>query len=241
MISLIIPAYNVETYLGEALESVLAQSRRPEEVIVIDDGSTDGTGQVAQEFCSQFQNGAGVAIRVIRQDNAGIGAARNTGLAMARGDFIAFLDADDLWPPGRVQVLLAEFDRSPRLDIVFGHMEHFFSPELDVAARSRLRCPPGRQPALLASGLLAKRSAFDVVGPFAVDLRLGEFLDWFMRGQEAGLRMSTISDLVLRRRIHGGNTVLREQSSRNDYARLLHRSLVRRRESVPDGIEATTR
>lgn len=227
MISVIIPAYNAESYLAEALASVLTQTRKPEQVIVIDDGSTDATGRVAQTFSSPI----GDSIHSVRQDNAGIGAARNAGLALADGDFIAFLDADDLWPSGRVQAMLAEFERSPHLDIVFGHMEHFFSPELSAAARRRLRCPTGRTPALLAGGLLAKRSVFDVVGPFATDLRLGEFLDWFMRGQEAGLHMATIPDLVLRRRIHGANTVLREQSSRNDYVRLLHRSLVRRREN----------
>src|SRR5436305_1029668 len=89
MISVIIPVYNGERYLGEAIESVLAQSYHWLEIILVDDGSTDGSATVAKQFSP--------AVQVVRQPNLGAGAARNRGIALAQGEFLAFLDADDLW------------------------------------------------------------------------------------------------------------------------------------------------
>ena len=100
MISCIVPVYNGERYLAETLQSILGQRVGPLEVIVVDDGSTDGTAGVARRF--------GSAIRVLHQTNAGPAAARNLGLSEARGDFVAFLDADDLWKPDK----LARFEDS---------------------------------------------------------------------------------------------------------------------------------
>ena len=94
LISVIIPTYNCAHYLGEAIGSVLSQAYPAIEVLVVDDGSADATAQVAADF--------GGRIRYFRQANGGIGAARNSGLAHARGDFIAYLDADDLYVPGRL-------------------------------------------------------------------------------------------------------------------------------------------
>src|SRR5436190_9496549 len=95
LISCIVPVFNGDRYLAETLDSILAQTHRPIEIIVVDDGSTDGTSAIAAEY--------GEKIRYIRQENSGVASARNLGLQSARGDFIAFLDADDLWHAGKLQ------------------------------------------------------------------------------------------------------------------------------------------
>ena len=95
LISCVIPVFNGERYLGEALESVLAQSYQPLEVIVVDDGSTDETAEVARRY--------GERVRYVWQPNAGETAARNLGLTAAHGEFIAFLDADDVWDSEKLE------------------------------------------------------------------------------------------------------------------------------------------
>ena len=96
-ISVIIPAYNAESTLEECLESVVRQTVRPFEVVLVDDGSTDNTRRVAAKF------EANLALRIVSQANSGLGKARNAGMAAATGDAYAFLDADDMWLPGKLE------------------------------------------------------------------------------------------------------------------------------------------
>ena len=97
-ISVVIPLYNKAPYIARALNSVLAQERLPEEIIVVDDGSTDGGGDLVKQFKDPL-------IRLIRQENQGVSAARNRGISLAKGELIAFLDADDTWQPGFLKVI----------------------------------------------------------------------------------------------------------------------------------------
>src|SRR3954468_4424772 len=108
---------NGERYLRGAIESALAQTVAPQEVIVVDDGSTDRTAEIARSF--------GGKLRVIEQQPLGLGAARNTALGAATAEFAGYLDADDLWEPRKLEVQLAAFERDPSLDLVFGHMRRF--------------------------------------------------------------------------------------------------------------------
>jgi len=116
-ISVVIPAYNSEKFLEKAVRSVIAQERLPEEILIIDDGSTDGTQRVAEELISG-QKGAKPQIKYIRQANQGPAVARNTGLKNASGDYIAFLDADDSWLPERLKTQLAVFQTDPNAGLV---------------------------------------------------------------------------------------------------------------------------
>src|SRR5262249_22905464 len=154
--------------------SVRAQAHGNLEIVVIDDGSTDATAEIA----------AAAGVRLERQPQRGAGAARNAGLALARGDFVAFLDADDLWTEGRLAAQLRAAASHPGDDLFFGHVEHFISPEIDASKAAELHCPPGSQPAHLVGCLLARVSAFERVGGFREDLRVGEFVDWCARADE---------------------------------------------------------
>ncbi len=112
-LSVVIPAYNCGKYIGRAVDSVLSQSRMPDEVIVVDDGSDDNTADVA--------GGYGEKVRLIRQDSAGASAARNAGIEAANAEWIAFLDGDDEWLPEKLELQLGLLERNEHLDWTTGN------------------------------------------------------------------------------------------------------------------------
>lgn len=174
LISVIIPTFNRAPYIVEAIESVLQQSASPVEVIVVDDGCTDGTSEILAGYEGK--------IVCIRQENRGIGAARNAGIRRSRGDYLAFLDDDDVWVPGKLDRQMQCFSHTPGLEAVYGHVEQFVSPDLEARSASRLRHLQGRvQPAPIPPSLLIRRSSFDRVGLFDESLRLGLEVDWYAR------------------------------------------------------------
>ena len=221
MVSVVIPVYNCERYLTEAIESVLAQTYPNREIIVVDDGSTDGSGQKARQF--------GSAVRYIFQPWAGLAAALNRGVGLARGSFFAFLDADDLWVEDALRLHMAAFVADLGLDIVFGQVEQFHSPELDTVTKSKTYCPAGLTPGYLKGTMMVRRPAFERVGPFETNWRVGQFISWYLRATEMGLRTLMLPDLVLRRRLHETNMGIRERGAAIDYVRILKASLDRRR------------
>jgi glycosyltransferase involved in cell wall biosynthesis len=216
LVSVMIGVYNAERYLGEAIDSVLAQTHRPLELIVVDDGSDDGSADVARSY--------GDAVRYAYQENAGNGAARNHAVSLASGELFAFLDADDRFVPDKLERQLA------MLDVVFGHVREFVSPELTVEERERVRPPaPAPQPWTAPNLMLVKRKAFERVGPFSETLKVGVTVDWYARATEAGLRSTMLPEVLLERRLHLTNNGLRERDSRQQYVHVLKAALDRRR------------
>lgn len=220
LVSVIIPVYNGERYLGEAIESALAQTDEPMEIIVIDDGSTDRSADVARKSG---------AVRYEFQENQGIGAARNRGVQVARGDFFAFLDADDLWTPDKLRLQMSAMERNPDLDLVFGHVQEFLSPELVESLQDQVRIADGVVPGLIPSTLLVRREAFLRTGFFETQWRMGEFAAWYARAIEHNLQQAILPDLVTRRRVHDANNGRRQGAAAIDYVRILKASLDRRR------------
>lgn len=225
-ISVVLPVYDREAYVAEALASVLGQSRPPDEVIVVDDGSTDGSIAAVQSLGSPI-------VRIVRRTNGGIGAARNTGLDHATGDVIAFIDSDDLWEPDKLAMQERILASRPDIALVFTHIVEFLTPEhaKDLAATYRAR--PRSVPGLTATTCVARRSGIDRIGPFDTGLRVGEFVDWLSRARDLGLQSLTLPETLARRRVHGRNTVLRE--SNRDYLLALKRNLDRRRAKAAHG------
>jgi glycosyltransferase involved in cell wall biosynthesis len=224
LISVMIGVYNAEPYIAEAIESILTQDYRPLEVIVVDDGSDDGSGDVVHRYPE---------ITYVRQENAGNGAARNRAVAAATGDFFAFLDADDRFTPGKLNLQMAALEADPALDMVFGHVQEFVSPELDEETRSTVRPPsPQPMPWTAPNLMLIRRESFLRVGPFSSSIRVGVTVDWFARASEAGLRYLVLDDIVLERRLHTQNNGLRERDSRSQYLHVLKAAMDRRRQSA---------
>ncbi len=220
-VSVIIPVYNCRDYLAEAIESVLAQTLSPAEIIVVDDGSTDGSADVAKQFSSDVQ--------YCFQPNAGTGAARNKGIELARGDFFSFLDADDYWLENKLAAQSAALRDNPGLDAVFGHVRQFHSPELDKSEMNNVHCPDELMPGHLPCAMMIKRAAFFHVGLFETNWKVGQDVSWIMRAQEQGLNMFMLPDLVYMRRLHKNNKGLTQRQFMTDRVRILKASLDRRR------------
>jgi glycosyltransferase involved in cell wall biosynthesis len=223
LVSCIVPVFNGERYLAEAIESILAQGHRPLEVIVVDDGSTDTTPEVARSF--------GDAVRYLRQDNAGCAAARNRGIEVARGEYIAFQDADDVWSRDKLSRQLARFAARPELDYCVTHVQNFWVAELEAEAE-RLRDHPRARalPGYVAQALLARRSLFASVGGFDPAVRLAESIDWFMRADRSGAVSELLPEVLVFRRLHASNSTRHGASEAQEAVlRLLKRRLDARR------------
>jgi glycosyltransferase involved in cell wall biosynthesis len=212
LVSVIIPVRDGRRFLLEALESILRQTRPAEELIVIDDGSSDGSLEIAR---------AVGGVRAVRQPQLGQAAALNHGVQLARGQYLAFLDADDRWLPDKLERQLALFEDDPQLELAFGHARQFrnLGPEPTAAAL----------PARLPSALLIRRSAFERVGPFSSQFELGAVIEWCARADDAGLRSKCLEQVVYERRLHDANLGVRRAGQRGEYARMLKTVLDRRR------------
>lgn len=224
LVSVIIPVYNGERYLGEALASVLAQTYQPLDIIVVNDGSTDGSAEIIAAYRS--------TMRGVHQPNQGTAAARNHGVRLAQADYLAFLDQDDVWASDKLAVQMDALLTDPSLDMVFGQVQPFFSPEWDAAEASGLHCADAPVNGYLPSAMLVRRTAFQRVGDFATGWQVGEWAQWFTRAYDLGLTTRMVPQLVAWRRIHAGNKGLVLRQSTPEYARIMHASLQRRRLAV---------
>lgn len=205
-LSVIIPNFNRAHLIGETLENVLRQSRPPDEVIVVDDGSTDGSSLVIERFAPR--------VRLIRQANAGPGAARNRGLAEARGELIQFMDSDDLWSPNKLEVQEralaqsgADFAYSPWLQTPLeGRLATQCDPVLQQSA------PPQRRSLLswflrgwliVFQSCLVRRALLERVGPYRTDMVTCEDVDLLFRMLLSGARGVHVPEALLVYRLHG--------------------------------------
>jgi len=223
LISCIIPVFNGERFLRETLDSILAQGYRPLEIIVADDGSTDGTAEAVAFYGEQ--------VRYLRQANQGPAAARNFGLGAAHGEFIAFIDQDDLWHPEKLTRQLARFEVRPELDISVTHVRLFWADDLRrEEEKFRGHRITRDLPGYITGTLLGRRALFERVGPFDVRLRYGDAMGWFLRAGEHGAIIELLPDVLLYHRIHRSNLSRREgDKSRSEFLHILKASLDRRR------------
>lgn len=218
-VSAVIPVYNGARYLAETIESVLAQTRPVDEIIVVDDGSTDGSAALARSFS---------AVHVVVQPQSGAATARNLGVETASGNVIAFLDADDLWTPEKNEMQAAVFEREQDAGMVFGYAQQFVSPDVEETVRRQLQCPAEPMAGYIPSAAYIRRDVFARVGMF-LQWQIGDFIDWYARAAEHGIRSVLLPDVVVHRRLHGANLGVRERASQIDYVRIARAALQRRR------------
>lgn len=220
-ISVVIPAFNAAAFISAALDSVAAQSLAPIEAIVVDDGSSDRTAEIAGSHPL-----AGLSI--VQQSNAGASAARNAGLTGARGDWIAFLDADDLWLPEKLAIQARLAGQRPEVDIWLGATEGVALEQLPPTPGAFLASFAAR-PFLQLGAMLIRRTMFERVGLFDHALTYGEDLDWIMRALELGGVMQAHPDPVVQYRRHSGNMTNLTELRDRDFMRVLKKSIERRR------------
>jgi glycosyltransferase involved in cell wall biosynthesis len=223
-ISIVLPVHDAERFVADALDSALAQTLLPDEIVAINDGSTDGSAAILAGYPQ---------VRVMHQANAGCAVARNRGIEAARHDIIAFLDADDLWLPTRLERALAALEGAGQPDFVACAQENFLTPDLAVI-------PEWLDAAMLTNAqhgfstntLVVRRSAFASVGLFDPERRVMSDSEWLVRALDAGLTYVHIDQPLVRRRIHERNITGTVRGTRERgiaMAEILHASLARRR------------
>jgi glycosyltransferase involved in cell wall biosynthesis len=221
LISIIIPAFNAERFLAEAIEGILVQEIDPLEVVVVDDGSTDRTAEIAASYDDR--------VRCISQANKGLPAARNRGLAAANGEFIGFCDADDVFLPGSLKLQLGKLLANPGIDLVVGRYgnEMMVDPHSEQVAFAPVEATNHYIMSMSVS--LIRRQLFDKVGQFDEVMRHCDDWDWFMRAREQHVPMLFHTAILMRRRLHDQNMTRNQDASRRYTALMLKRSLDRRR------------
>jgi glycosyltransferase involved in cell wall biosynthesis len=215
LVSVVIPAFNAERFLGEAIESVLAQTYGPLETIVVDDGSTDGTVAVASAY---------EGVTMIEQANAGPSAARNRGFAASRGDFIAFQDADDLMTPHKLEVQAGLLIGKAEVGCVLAEQELLVEPGAEMpfwveGSKVQAMMPPRppeleNEPLVHPMSMVVRREVFELVGGFDESMRAAEDFDWMLRASEEGIEIARLSDVLLRRRVHPGSLTQDAEAAR---------------------------
>ncbi len=216
-LSVVIPAYNAEPFLAEAVASVFSQSLRlTTEVIIYNDGSSDGTEKVLRSL------GASV-VALGGSVSQGAAYARNRAMEAAQGELLAFLDADDLWQQDKLENQVPLLESSPRPCAVFGRVQEF-----------NAQGPIGEeQKAALPLACLLRRNLAMRVGPFDESLKIGDFADWLARLQELPADFLYAEALVARRRLHETNLGRRSAEHRKDYLEVVRRRLARQRAAQP--------
>jgi glycosyltransferase involved in cell wall biosynthesis len=195
LVSVIVAVHNGERFLAEALDSLFAQDYEPFEAIVVDDGSTDATPEIAARY----------PVAYVHQENQGVSAARNTGLAHARGELVAFLDHDDRWPAGKLTSQVARLVERPEVGCVLGRQELVFAPGTEPPEWLARDPVYGDLDGIPFVSAVVRRDALERVGGFDPAFTLAEDRDLMVRLRAAGVVIDVIEDVVLQRRFHGDN------------------------------------
>lgn len=190
LVSIVIPVFNGERYLGEAIRAALDQDHPAVEVIVVDDGSTDATPAVVAGFPE---------VRSLRQANAGPSAARNAGMEVARGAYLTFCDSDDRFRATKVSAQVGYLLAHPEVGCVLVGHETFF--EEGIQRPEWERDEPGTQP----QSAMVRRAVLDQVGGFDASFRFAEGMEWLGRMRAAGVEIAVLDEVHVDRRIHGAN------------------------------------
>lgn len=220
LVSVIVPVYRGERFLDAALASVAAQTHQAVEVIVVDDGSPDRSAEIAQRRSG---------VRVLRQANAGVAAARNAGLAAASGPLIAFLDQDDEWKPGRLEVGIAHLDANPDVAVALCHLDMTLLEGTPRPPWFRREWIGNPQPGYTPTTWLVRREAFEVVGDFDTSFRVACDSDWLARAKDAGLRIAMLPDVLASWRVHDANGTYEQDAMRGELLRMVRGSAARQR------------
>jgi glycosyltransferase involved in cell wall biosynthesis len=232
-VSVIIPSYNAGAYLAQAVSSVRKQQTSfslNTEIIVIDDGSTDGSVEQLQVLAAE--GGLGPVLKILHQDHQGASAARNYGMKEATGEYLLFLDADDVLAPDAIEALYQGLLQNPDAVIALGMAEEFISEELDAKTASGLSKKELPFGAFLSGCCFGKKEALLKVGFFDINLKGGGTVDWLARLRDSGLKTVQLIQVTVRRRIHLTNLGrVHEQEQMQGYATIIRKRLLARRKS----------
>ena len=208
-----IPAYNSARFIGEAIESVLAQTYRDYEIIVVDDGSMDNTAEVVAKSSE---------VRYLHQEHSGVSVARNNAIRLAQGEIMAFLDADDKWAIDKLQKQVEYLDNHPECEMIFSKVQNFADDEIEHFTERQKDLLDTKIEYCLVSSCM-RRKLFEKYGNFVEEYGYGEDTEILARLRARGIDMTHCLDEVLYfRRVHTTNTSLdHKRVSKDEYLSLL--------------------
>ncbi len=218
LVSVVIPAYNGQKYLPEAIASVVGQDYVNIEIIVVDDGSSDSSVALAEGF---------PGVRVIRKANGGVSSARNRGIEESLGEFVAFLDHDDVHHPDKTARQVAALAENPELGFALCHKQYLIHGEPPPWFRGPRDGTPVQ--GFVPSCWMVRRSTFDSVGVFDEEFTNGSDYDWLARAKDLGINYAMLSDVLVTYRVHGANESGNASAVKRDMLLLLRNSVHRRR------------
>lgn len=219
-VSVIIPVYNGERFLADAITSVRAQNYAPLEILIVDNGSTDGTAMLAKEF--------GEKIRYFHlSPNQGAAVARNYGIKVSRGEWLGFLDHDDLWPADKLNSQIAQIKKDPELELITGRVRFEVMPGSSIPEFIAQQHESENSTKMTGGGLY-KRSIFDRVGVFDPEMFGSEDTDWLLRCREQGVKAAILDQIAVIYRFHENNLVRETNFVSARLIKALHKSITRR-------------
>lgn len=219
LVSVIMPAFNAEKFIAEAIESAVNQTYKNVEVIVVDDGSTDRTAEIAKSYN---------IVQYVYQKHQGVAAARNRALQLQKGDFLVFLDADDIYHPEKIEKQLVFLTNNPEVDCCISGMRNFLEPESDL--NSNLKNYFERREKIALISMMVRKSVVLKVGEFNTSYHTGSDFEWVTRVVEEKVKIQLIREELIERRIHDNNlSVLGQKEDKAVRFRMLKESLDRRR------------
>ncbi|MCX7121898.1 MAG: glycosyltransferase family A protein [Gammaproteobacteria bacterium] len=221
-ISIIVAVWNGEKYIEEAINSILNQTYLNKEIIIVNDGSTDKTTDIIKKFSDK--------VICINQENHGLFISQNRGVKIATGDYLSFLDYDDIWENDKLSKQMELMQKEENDPIVFMRIKQFICPSLTSEDRKKIGFYEQELPGYIAGTLLISKERFNQIGFFEEKRQLGGFIEWYFRVLEKNIPTKITDAIGLHRRIHNDN-MGRQLSvySRTDYLRILKTNLVRKR------------
>ncbi len=219
LVSAIIAVRNGERFLASAIKSILKQDYRPIEIIVVDGQSEDRTVQIAKSFTK---------VLCIRQVNKGVADAYNIGINAAKGEFVAFLSHDDLWTPDKLIVQVTYLIEHPNIQYTIAKVKFFLEADQHNPPGFREELLENEHVGRVMETLVVRKSLFDVISNFRIDLTTAEDVDWFARANDQGVSMAVIHKVLLHKRVHDKNISLNATENNHNLLKALRDSVHRK-------------
>jgi len=219
-VTCIIPVYNGEKYVAESIDSVLNQTQSMSKILVVNDGSTDGTLNVLDQYDGR--------IEVINKQHSGLSDTLNAGIMSSDTEYIAFLDADDIWDPSKTETQLRAINEND-VDMCFCYMEQFISPDMTEDQRRMVKLDQTKIKGYSKVAMIVRRDVFSKVGMFDINFNTGDFIDWYSRAMAQKITHCIVDEVLCRRRIHLSNFMRSEKSDVGDFAAIMRKHLLRMR------------
>jgi glycosyltransferase involved in cell wall biosynthesis len=220
LVSAIIVVKNGERYLARAIESILAQTYNPYEIIIVDGGSTDKTEQIAKSFPT---------VRYLQQTSRGIANAYNQGIEAAQGEFIAFLSHDDTWTQHKLRTQVNYLVEHPEIQYSVAKVKFFLEEGHSIPPGFRPELLEGEHMGYIMETLVARKTLFEVIGQLNERFSVAEDVDWFARAKDNKIPVAAIPEVLLHKRVHDTNLSLTSSVNNQNLLKILRTSIERKR------------